>query len=193
VNGGVSGAGCADYAGCNYFFSVIRGLADRYLEAMLHEDHHFPVGSIAMYQVKDAMSTQVFSVKPETTVEDAIQTLLKHNISGAPVIDNRGMLCGIITQFQMLEVLYDPNFKNARIEECMTRNVLTVEEEALLGTATNLFVAHRIHRLPVVRGDKVVGIISRSDLLRYFVETGEEIDAFFSKLRLAQAKEAMAV
>ena len=146
-----------------------------------------------MYQVKDAMSRDVITVTPEATVEEAIHLFLDRNISGAPVVDRNGRLRGIITQFQLLEVLYDPNVKNSKIEECMTRNVFTIEEDALLGTAANLLVVHRIQRIPVVRNGTIVGIISRRDLLRYFAETGEEIDAFFAKLKSAQNTEALAV
>src|SRR5262245_10571290 len=146
-----------------------------------------------MYQVKDAMISGVISVRPEWTVEEVIHLLIKHRISGAPVIDERGRLRGIITQFQLLEVLYDPNVKHSKIEECMTRNVFTIEEDALLGAAVNLFVVHRIRIIPVVRGGEVVGLISRGDLLRYFAETGEEIEAFFAKLKQANTGEAVAV
>ena len=146
-----------------------------------------------MYQVKDAMNSQVVSVRPETTVEEAIQLFLKHSISGAPVIDDRGCLCGIITEFQLLEVLYDPHFKNTSIEGCMTRSVYTIDEDALLGAAASLLIAHRIHRIPVVRGKRVVGILSRRDLLRYFSETGAEITEFFSRLKGANTVEAFAV
>src|SRR5262249_12140064 len=87
----------------------------------------------AMYQVKDAMNRNVISIGPEATVEEAIHLLLDHSISGAPVIDDEGELCGIITQFQLLEVMYDPNVKNTRIRDCMTRGVFTIDEDALLG------------------------------------------------------------
>lgn len=146
-----------------------------------------------MYQVKDAMNREIVSIRPEATVEDAIHLLLDHDISGAPVLDERGKLRGIITQFQLMEVLYDPNVKNAKIQEYMTRDVFTIEEDALLGTAANLFIVHRIRRIPVLRNGMVVGIISRRDLLRYFAETGEEIEAFFSKLKGTQAHEAVAL
>jgi CBS domain-containing protein len=146
-----------------------------------------------MYQVKDAMNRRVISIGPDATVEEAIHLLLEHNISGAPVVDGDGRLRGIITQFQLLEVLYDPNVKNARVEECMTRDVFTIEEDALLGTAANLLIVHRIRRIPVMHSGRVVGIISRRDLLRYFAETGEEIQAFFAKLKRSHAGEALAV
>jgi predicted transcriptional regulator len=140
-----------------------------------------------MYQVKNAMHCEVVSVRPDATVEEAIELLLNHNISGAPVIDHTGKLCGIISQFQLLEVMYDPQIKNGCVRDFMTRDVLTIEEDAMLGTAVNLFVVHRIRRLPVVRQNRVVGVISRSDLLRYFVNTGEQIDTFFANLKNASA------
>jgi len=142
-----------------------------------------------MYQVKDAMTRRVLSIHPQATLEEAIRLLLKHNISGVPVIDDNGRLCGIVTQHQLLEVLYEPTVKHSRVEECMTREVITIDEEALLATATNYFVLHRIRRIPVMRKGKVIGILSRQDLLQYFAETGEEIEAFFAKLKGTQATE----
>jgi CBS domain-containing protein len=144
-----------------------------------------------MYQVKDAMTRRVISINPKATLEEAIRLLLKHNISGAPVIDDNGRLCGIITQYQLLEVLYEPTVKHSRVEECMTREVITIDEEALLGSATNYFVLHRIRRIPVLRDGKVIGILSRQDLLTYFAETGEEIEAFFAKLKGTAASEVV--
>jgi CBS domain-containing protein len=138
-----------------------------------------------MYQVKNAMHREVVSIHPEASVEEAIDLLLEHNISGAPVLDKLGQLCGIITQFQLLEVVYDPEIRNGKVRDFMTRNVLTIDEEALLGTAVSLFVMHRIRRLPVVRSGRVVGVISRGDLLRYFSKSGEQIDSFFNKLKTA--------
>jgi CBS domain-containing protein len=136
-----------------------------------------------MYQVKDAMTPRVVSIRPEATVEQAIHLLLDNKVSGAPVLDDRGRLCGVISQFQLMEVMYDPKLKDSLVSEFMTREVLTIEENALLGCAANMFVVHRIHRLPVMRDGAVVGVISRSDLLRYFARTGEKIEEFFDKLK----------
>jgi CBS domain-containing protein len=131
------------------------------------------------------MHRDVVSICPNASVEEAIELLLEHGISGAPVLDNAGKLCGIITQFQLLEVMYDPQIRNGKVCDFMTRNVLTIDEDATLSTAVSLFVMHRIRRLPVVRDGEVVGVISRSDLLRYFVKSGEQIDSFFNKLKKA--------
>jgi CBS domain-containing protein len=138
-----------------------------------------------MYQVKDAMSQKVVAIRPDATVEVAIQVLLEQNVSGAPVIDHEGCLIGIITQFQLLEVLYDPKLKLTRVRDFMTHNVLTIEENATLATAANMIIVHRIHRIPVTRERRVVGIISRSDLLRYFMKTGAVFEEFFANLEAA--------
>jgi tRNA nucleotidyltransferase (CCA-adding enzyme) len=136
-----------------------------------------------MYQVKDTMNTKVISLRPEATIEEAIRILLTHDVSGAPVIDADGNLCGIISEYQLLEVVYDPDLKAAPVKDFMTKDVLTVDETALLATVANLFIMHRIRRVPVVRDGRVVGIVSRRDLLRYILETGSKIDNFFDELK----------
>jgi CBS domain-containing protein len=136
-----------------------------------------------MYQAKDTMRTRVISVRPEATIEEAIRTLLESNASGAPVIDDAGRLVGIISEYQLLEVFYDPKLKSSPVSEFMTKDVITVDETALLATVANLFIVHRIHRVPVVREGRVVGIVSRRDLLRYILESGPRIDNFFDELK----------
>jgi CBS domain-containing protein len=138
------------------------------------------------------MNRNVVSIAPQATVEEAIRTLLAQKISGAPVIDKEGKLVGIISQFQLLEVLYDPQIRTQRVQQIMTKEVLTLEETALLGMAANVFVLHRIHRIPVLSGGRVVGVISRSDLLKYFLETGEQIEAFFDTLKSASGSDTAA-
>ncbi len=136
-----------------------------------------------MYQVKDTMRTPVISTRPDASIEEAIRLLLDNELSGLPVIDADGKLCGIISEYQLLEVVYDPDLKSAPVKEFMTKDVLTVDETALLATVANLFIMHRIRRVPVIREGRVVGIVSRRDLLRYIVETGSKIDNFFDELK----------
>jgi CBS domain-containing protein len=140
-----------------------------------------------MYQAKDTMNTKVISIRPEATIEEAIRMLLKHDVSGLPVIDDTGRLCGIISEFQLLEVVYDPNLKAAQVQGFMTREVITIDESTLLASVANLFIVHRIRRVPVVRDGKVVGIVSRRDLLRYIVDTGSKIENFFDELKSCTA------
>ncbi len=108
--------------------------------------------------------------------QDAIEELLKHKISGAPVVDSDGKLVGIVSEYQLLAVIYDEEFKNQPIKELMTKEVLTVEEETLLTEIANLFIVHRIRRLPVLRDGELVGQISRRDIIRFAVQNRNAIN-----------------
>src|SRR2546425_446553 len=122
-----------------------------------------------MYTAQDAMTKDVVTVSPEATVEETIRLLIDHRISGAPVLDNEGTLIGIVTEFQLLEVTYDPRLRGRRVKDFMTKAPITVAPFALLSEVVNLFVLHRIRRLPVVENKRLVGIIARRDVLRCLI------------------------
>jgi len=136
-----------------------------------------------MYRASDVMSKNVVTLHQDTPVEDAIRTLLKHQISGMPVVDDEGHLVGIISEFQLMEAIYTPEVKQHRVGKLMTRDVLTVKENAILSDVANMFILHRIRRMPVVRDGTVVGIIARRDLLRYVMETDDVLGGFIEEVR----------
>jgi CBS domain-containing protein len=140
-------------------------------------------------QVKDVMTRPVISVGPDDTVERAIRMMLQNHISGLPVIDSSGRLQGIVTEGDFLrraetatqrsrprwlEFLIGPGrmaeeyvrTHGRKINDVMTSEALTVTEDAPLEEVVNLMEKKRIKRVPVVRGNKVVGIVSRANLLR---------------------------
>lgn len=119
-----------------------------------------------MPKVQEIMCTKVITVSPETTVAEAIELLLKHRISGAPVVDEAGNLIGVVSEFRLMEVVYRPQVKSDLVSQVMTRDVLTVTEQTELADVANKFLSHRIRRMPVVRGRQLVGVIARSDVLR---------------------------
>lgn len=129
-----------------------------------------------MHTAQDVMRTALITVHQDATVEGAIRTLIEYNISGAPVVDDLGHLAGIISELQFLEAVYTPEIKTHKVHEFMTKDVLTVTEETLLSEVANTFVLHRIRRVPVLRGQKLVGIITRRDLIRYALESGDSLD-----------------
>ena len=134
-----------------------------------------------MYQAKDVMTRRIVTVTPETTVEAAIATLLEHSISGVPVINDNREVVGIVSEFQLLEVIYDPEIKAERVGDVMTRDVIAVTEDALLSKIASLFTFRRIRRLPVIRDGRLVGLISRRDLLRYTLEHPGELHEFVQR------------
>lgn len=128
-----------------------------------------------VYTAKHIMTENVISIPSGTTVEETIRTLLDRRISGAPVVDAAGRLIGIISEFEMMELIYDPAMKHAEVDQFMTRDVISVGEQTMLNDIVNIMMVMRIRRVPVTRNDRVVGLISRPDLVRYALDAGTEI------------------
>ncbi|HVW39208.1 MAG TPA: CBS domain-containing protein [Pirellulales bacterium] len=136
-----------------------------------------------MYQASDVMTTNVTTIAPDATVDEAIGVLLDNQISGLPVVDARGMLVGMISEFQLLETVFDPQIRNESVRGFMTRDVIAVDDGALLADVASLFIMHRIRRVPVLRDGQLVGLITRRDLLRYVAKAGDQIDTFLNEVR----------
>ena len=118
------------------------------------------------------MVRDVVTVSPDATARDAIVTLLDNRISGAPVIDDDGVLVGVISEFALLAVFYDGTLSETRVSELMSPDPISVSESSSLEHAANLLIDQRIRRLPVVNQNRVVGIIGRRDLLRSAINDG---------------------
>jgi CBS-domain-containing membrane protein len=139
----------------------------------------------------DVMTRWVISVRPELPVVDAVRLMLQDGIGGLPVIGPGGALVGMITEGDFLrraelgterqrprwlEALMWPGQLAAeyvrthapRVEEVMSRDIVSVDEETPLVEVVRLMERHRVKRLPVLRDGKVVGIVSRTDLLDAF-------------------------
>jgi CBS domain-containing protein len=128
-----------------------------------------------MLTARQVMKRNVVSVSPEATVEETIRLLRQLDISGAPVVASDGMLVGIISDFALLGIVYEPEIRTAPVAELMTQDVLTVAEETPLNEIADLFIRHRIRRVPVVRDGRLVGVVSRPDLLNHVLEGEGEL------------------
>ena len=131
-----------------------------------------------MYTAKDVLRKDVITIPSDATVGEAIRILLENQISGAPITDRDGTLVGVVSEFPLLEVVYSPELKTAPVSQFMTKEVLTVDEGTMLSDIASIFVTHRIRRVPVLRDGRLVGLVSRPDLLRYAMEAGDELTEF---------------
>lgn len=128
-----------------------------------------------MPTAKDAMRTDLVTVRPDTTLEEAVRVLLENRISGLPVTDDAGHLVGVISEFALLAISYDPASRTQSVREHMTTHVISVAPETPLRQLADTFILHRIRRLPVTERGRLVGMVSRRELLRAALEVDDTL------------------
>ena len=143
-------------------------------------------------RAKDVMTRDLIAVTPDATVLQAARLMLQHHISGLPVVDASGKLVGILSEgdflrrretatqrrrSRWLEFLMGPGkiaseytqSHGSKVAEVMTSDVRTVGEDTDLEKIVELMEKHRIKRVPVIRDDRIVGIVTRSNLMHAMV------------------------
>ncbi len=121
-------------------------------------------------KIGEFMDAVVPTLSPEIQILKAVDFLLRHRVTGAPVVDSDGKLLGIITETDLLKLVTEgiegePPTK-ATVAEYMTPNVVTVPPTVDIYYVAGIFLNNKFRRLPVVEDGKIVGAITRYDLLR---------------------------
>jgi CBS domain-containing protein len=144
-----------------------------------------------MRKAKDIMTTDVITVKQDTTIEELARILMKYQINGTPVVDDNGNLKGIVTENDLISKnsrLHIPTILRlfdafiplgtSRLEveikkmaastvgEICTRDVITVDDETSVEDIATIMTEKKIHLLPVLKEGKLVGIIGKKDIIR---------------------------
>jgi CBS domain-containing protein len=127
-----------------------------------------------MTTIRQIMSPEVFAVRPETTVEATIAFLTEHRLWGAPVTNEEGELVGIISELALIDVVFDGAVRNFPVSKYMTTDVYSVRPDDSLNRAAQLFALYDFRRLPVVEHGKLVGILSRRDLMNHALASGQQ-------------------
>jgi len=134
------------------------------------------------------MSARVVTIHPDSPIMDAAQLMLKQHVSGLPVVDGNGRVVGILTEHDLLRRTDRPGsqqphwlqltieraavpkesvrFNEVKVKEVMTPDPLVVVEDTPIEDVCRMMQQRRIKRLPVVREGRLVGIMSRADLVR---------------------------
>ncbi|MFA5678169.1 MAG: CBS domain-containing protein [Pseudomonas sp.] len=120
-------------------------------------------------KVRDYMDREAVTLTPDTHLFKAIDILLEHRISGAPVVDARGKLVGVLSESDCLQgILSGAYFEEScgTVASLMSSVVETIEADADILKAAEHFVARARRRLPVIEEGRLVGQISRRDILQ---------------------------
>lgn len=149
---------------------------------------------------KSIMSAPVITVRPEMPVRDAVSLMLDRHVSGLPVVDGDGRLLGIVTEADLLPKEAQSRVSEPLVEwfgrslwlerlvtghrkvegrtvgEVMTHNIITAEEDTPVHVLASKMMRYGVNRLPIVRDDRVVGIVARADVLKVFLRSDELLE-----------------
>src|SRR3989338_5423890 len=135
-----------------------------------------------MFSVKSVMTTDVVSVQRNTPVYEAIEKLSLHRVSGLPVVDEDMNVVGILSEKDVLKILIDQNANlKESVENYMSTEVISFKEDDSATDVCKFFIKSHIRRVPIVRDNKLVGIISRRDIVNLILDAKRNLD----DLRLA--------
>lgn len=144
------------------------------------------------FQAKDIMTAEILSVTPQHTVKEVAQFLLKHQISGAPVLDDAGQIVGIVTEgdlifrdarvhlptvvtiFDSIIYLENPHkyehelqkIIGGKVADIMSQDILTITPETDLQEIATIMHEKKRHLLPVMDQGRLVGIVGKADVVR---------------------------
>jgi CBS domain-containing protein len=108
---------------------------------------------------KDIMTRDIITVSPTMTVKSLAMTLIKNQISGAPVAGKDGKIIGVVSEADIVAK------KGKDVRTIMSKKIISVSEDTAVEEIAQLMTTHSIKRLPVMNGAKIVGIVSRADIV----------------------------
>ena len=132
-----------------------------------------------MLPVKSIMTIGVITVNPETPIYEALSLLAKNEISGLPVIDDEEHVVGVLSEKDVLRILVDKSLDvKSTVDDYMSRDVICFSEEDSAIDICKFFIRSNIRRVPIVRDNKLVGIVSRADIIPLILEAKNKISNY---------------
>lgn len=152
-----------------------------------------------MLTAKDIMTKDVITVKPDTSIEELSSLLVENEISGVPVVDDSGALYGIVTENDLISrnkrlhiptvvsfldaAIYLESSKRfeqevkrmsaTRVGDICARKVVSISEDTTLIDIATIMTEKKVHLLPVVKADKIVGIVGKRDMVKAIARQAE--------------------
>ena len=132
-----------------------------------------------MLPLKSIMTIGVITVKSDTPIYEALYLLAKNKISGIPVVDDEEQVIGVLSEKDVLRILFDKKLDiKSAVDDYMSRDIICFKEEDSAIDVCKFFIRSNIRRVPIVKDDKLVGIVSRSDIIPLILEAKNKISNF---------------
>lgn len=122
-----------------------------------------------MTKIKDVMTKKVITVTGNISIEQVCDILVKNKLSGVPVIDKNRKLVGYVSEKDIITSL-SKKAKCKKTGDVMNKNVFSIKEDTTIDRVSRIFAEKEYRRLPVVKSGKLVGIVSRKDVMSHLVE-----------------------
>lgn len=123
-----------------------------------------------MFKAKDIMKREVITVERHTPIYETIRILVEDNVTGLPVVNEDNSLAGIVTEKDVLALLYNIEDRMGNVEDFMTEDVVSFDENDSLIGITECFIDSNIRRVPITSKGKLAGVISRKDIIAYILK-----------------------
>jgi acetoin utilization protein AcuB len=125
-----------------------------------------------MFEIEDIMTKDVITVNKDTSIQEAIRIIVENNITGLPVVNRKMQLVGIISEKDVLTLLYNVGNRTGKVEEFMSREVVSFDIEDNVVDVCDCLVKNHFRRVPIVSGPKkkLVGIITRKNIVKRISE-----------------------
>lgn len=122
-----------------------------------------------MAYVRDVMKKCIITAKVNDSIQHLSKMLTEKKISNAPVINEKGELVGVVSEQDIIRAMESDDFMKKTAKDIMTKNVLSIEENDCLEYVSKIFSEQPYRRLPVTRNKKVIGVITREDIINSFM------------------------
>ena len=122
-----------------------------------------------MAYVRDVMKKNPITAKVNDRIPQISKILTEKNISNMPVVNARDELIGVISEQDIIRAMGSEDFMQLTAKDLMTKKVLSVREDDCLEYVSKIFIEYSYRRLPVTRGKKVIGVVTREDIISSFM------------------------
>jgi len=123
-----------------------------------------------MFQAKTVMTTELVTVSTNTPIYEAISLMVDNGVTGIPVVDDEMRIIGIVTEKDVLKSLAVLNESGGKVEDFMTADIVSFDEDEDLVIICECLINNHFRRVPILSEGKLVGIISRKDIIQYILE-----------------------